>query len=1007
MPSHIPGSLIKSGLNNIRSANQKFSLLTQLFADKKLDLLILTETWQIPSIDGKVNTFAASLKDYAAAEELDVNVLSKPRTDGRRGGGVALIIRSHFVVSSQKLVFPFPVSFEYLSSKIKLVHPLILISIYRLNSTNSPPFQTFIMDFRNLLISLSDFNNCIIAGDFNIKVNLVSDSETTAFLTLLSEFNFKIIAPSSPTHRLGNTLDFLVVPSDFMFDLTPLIVDHSVLISDHYPVLFYINNAGIQANCNRREPYSFRDYKSIDPDDLDLSLSDALSHLLNNDSLSFSDYLSSYRNSVNSVLDQLAPLQFREGRLGKKKPPWMDAEYVRERSLRKRLERSGDSAAYNAQKRHCAYLAKTKRKSYCNTAIANAAGSNQTQLFKLLNKLIDNVKKISNLPEHSDPTVLANQFNSYFSNKVQTIHDSIPPSSSIVREQVTPLPALSSQSEGHLNCFQETNIDELRRIIVKHGVMVGPEDLLTPYLIKNHLDVLLPHFVNLVNLSLSTSSCDGIKEAHIVPILKSINLDKEMFNNFRPVSLLSFISKLTERVVHMRINSHLDSNSLNNNSQYGYKKHHGCDTMILKLIDDIFVAVDKKFGVVMLIIDLSAAFDTVDHRLLLNMLQFKYRITGSALAWLKSFLTGRLQRVKIGNSLSDPLLVLFGVAQGSILGPLLFNLYCSSINEVFKSCGFDCMGYADDNLGFRLFSARSSLSACLFSVPNCIRAVKEWTDNHFLKINTSKTQLMVFGSRHFLSSFNLMSVRSHNGDIIPISKSIKFLGVELDRMLNFNLQITSMCSLANLTLKNVRSIRKLMDEASAEKLIHAIVTNRIDFCNALFVGLSCSNLAKLQLLQNNAIRTVLKLHPHASVSQHLKDKHWLPAKARIYFRFLTVIFKCLNNMAPVELANKLHIACPINMTLKTNLFYPSTEFGKRAFSYLAPRYWNGLPRELRTIVTIDVFKASLKTFLFENLADYENNCFPYTTERISSSQPIENIDLITVNMDVEDDTEYV
>ena len=125
--------------------------------------------------------------------------------------------------------------------------------------------------------------------------------------------------------------------------------------------------------------------------------------------------------------------------------------------------------------------------------------------------------------------------------------------------------------------------------------------------------------------------------------------------------------------------------------------------------------------------------------------------------------------------------------------------------------------------------------------------------------------------------------------------------LELDRMLNFNLQITSMCSLANLTLKNVRSIRKLMDEASAEKLIHAIVTNRIDFCNALFVGLSCSNLAKLQLLQNNAIRTVLKLHPHASVSQHLKDKHWLPAKARIYLRFLTVIFKCLNNMAPVEL----------------------------------------------------------------------------------------------------------
>ena len=100
----------------------------------------------------------------------------------------------------------------------------------------------------------------------------------------------------------------------------------------------------------------------------------------------------------------------------------------------------------------------------------------------------------------------------------------------------------------------------------------------------------------------------------------------------------------------------------------------------------------------------------------------------------------------------------------------------------------------------------------------------------------------------------------------------------------------------------------------------------------------------------------------------------------------------------------LHV---LNMTLKTNIFYPPTEFGKRAFSYLAPRYWNGLSRELRTIVAINVFKASLKTFLFDNLAVYENNCFPYTTEWISSSQPIENIDLITVNMDFEDDTENV
>ena len=127
---------------------------------------------------------------------------------------------------------------------------------------------------------------------------------------------------------------------------------------------------------------------------------------------------------------------------------------------------------------------------------------------------------------------------------------------------------------------------------------------------------------------------------------------------------------------------------------------------MLKLVDDILIAVDKKFGVVMLIVDLSAAFDTVDHLLLMRILQDRYKIGGSALTWIQSFLTGRCQRVKIGGTLSDSLAVLFGVPQGSILGPLLFNMYCSTINDAFCSSGFDSMGYVDNNLGACIFTAR-------------------------------------------------------------------------------------------------------------------------------------------------------------------------------------------------------------------------------------------------------------------------------------------------------------
>jgi len=485
--------------------------------------------------------------------------------------------------------------------------------------------------------------------------------------------------------------------------------------------------------------------------------------------------------------------------------------------------------------------------------------------------------------------------------------------------------------------------------------------------------------VKLVNLSLSTCNCDGIKEAHVIPILKSLNIDKNVLLNYRPVSLLSFISKLTERVVHSRINDHLAANSLDNHTQYGYKKNHSCETLLLKLIDDILVAVDKKFGVVVMIIDLSAAFDTVDHGLLLNMLQFKFHISGSALKWLKSFLSGRTQRVRVGDCLSDCLVVDFGVAQGSVLGPLLFNMYCSSINEIFSHCGFESMGYADDNIGVRIFPAFASLSVFNDIVPNCLQSIKNWADRHFLKLNADKTKLMVFGNSSFMSDFNLLTFHSFDGSIIPISKEIKLLGVTLDSTLSLDCYVSEIISAVNLTLKNIKSIRKCLTKDAVETLIHSLITSKLDACNSLFIGLSKKNLCKLQLLQNAAIRCVMNIPPHSSVSQYYTELHWLHVEKRIYFKFITIIFKCLNNLAPFQLVSKLKLTCPFQMLLSSNDFVPSMNWGKRSFTYMAPRCWNALPIELRIISSLELFKGRLKSYLFTDFRRFIRNVNPYTS----------------------------
>ena len=305
---------------------------------------------------------------------------------------------------------------------------------------------------------------------------------------------------------------------------------------------------------------------------------------------------------------------------------------------------------------------------YYSSLFSDLDRSNQQQLFKTFNKLFDQKKNKLALPTNeTTPVSLANSFNKFFLNKVSDIRSNLPvakntdsypdaESSFFSPSPSSEPPSTSSTTNNfQLSSFAPSTVDELRLIIKKHGIKTSSNDPLPAFLVDENLELLLPHLNNLVNLSLSTSSFDGLKDAHVIHILKSLQLDSEDFKSYRPVSLLSFVSKLTERVVHKRITDYLSANNLNVPSQYGYKRHHSCESFLLKMIDDILVAVDRKLGVVVLIIDLSAAFDTVDHKLLLNILQSKFHITGTALAWLNSFLSDRTQCVKIGDCLSSSL----------------------------------------------------------------------------------------------------------------------------------------------------------------------------------------------------------------------------------------------------------------------------------------------------------------------------------------------------------------
>ena len=574
--------------------------------------------------------------------------------------------------------------------------------------------------------------------------------------------------------------------------------------------------------------------------------------------------------------------------------------------------------------------------------IGKTENNNSPQLeFKIGNKIVN------------DSLEIANSFNTFFTSIGRSLAKNI-------------------QSTRDPISYIDTNINEIiipeitdiyvKQIITSLKDSAPGYDELPGSIMKRCSEHFITPLVYLINTSLRQGIFPKeLKVAKIIPIYKSDN--EQLIENYRPISVLPYFSKIYEKIVSLHVTDFLENDNILYDKQFGFRRYHSTSHAIITLVDKVSKALDSGKFVVGVFLDLKKAFDTVDHGILLNKL-YALGIRGDLHKWFKSYLSGRSQYVYYNDNKSDVLPITHGVPQGSILGPLLFIIY---VND-FSKCSdllFSIL-FADDT---SVFLEGQTYTGVIELMNNELVKVDEWLKSNKLTINTKKTEYMIFHrSRIKQQQKSDVIIKS---EIIHCSTSTKFLGVIIDNKLKWTEHIMYIKNKISKSIGILYKIRNFINKQTLINLYHTFVFPYIIYCIEIWGNACHTYLDCLIKQQKKIIRIITFSYYTASTGPLFDSLNILRLEKLVIHRISLMMYKFSCNMLPSPVMNLFIRNNELHNHFTRQSSFLHTPIGDaesiyRTFRFHAIRIWNHIEVNIPVDVSYVCFKKISKTYIQKN-----------------------------------------